>query len=217
VGTAAAAALGIAISPISLLAVAALLGSAGTTRTALAFVAGGAIAVGAIAAIVVVAAARTLEGSLDSSLAFMQLGVAAVLVLLLVLHLRMREGETASTRLLAAIDGVRPRVALLFGAAMVGVNPKNLALTLAGAAAILELDQSGGRQAMALVGFTAIAVSLLVLEVTAYAVAPARAAALLERGRTFTVRHERIVVNGVLLALALLFFTRGLLDLWRGT
>jgi threonine/homoserine/homoserine lactone efflux protein len=215
VGTAAAAALGIAISPIPLLAVAALLGSAGTTRTALAFVAGEALAVGAIAAIVVVVAARTLEGSLDSSLAFMQLGVAAALVLLLVLHLRMSEDETASTRVLAAIDGVRPRVALLSGAAMVGVNPKNLALTLAGAAAILELDQSGGRQAMALVGFTVIAVSLLVLVVTAYALAPARAAALLARGRTFTLRHERIVVNGVLLALALLFFTRGLLDLWR--
>jgi threonine/homoserine/homoserine lactone efflux protein len=195
--------------------VAALLGSAGTTRTALAFVAGEALAVGAIAAIVIVAAARTLEGSLDSSLAFMQLGVAAVLVLLLVLHLRMSEDETASTRVLAAIDGVRPRVALLSGAAMVGVNPKNLALTLAGAAAILELDQSGGRQAMALVGFTAIAVSLLVLEVMAYALAPVRAAALLGRARTFTLRHERVVVNGVLVAFAVLFFTRGLLDLLR--
>jgi len=107
------------------------------------------------------------------------------------------------------------RVALLSGAAMMGVNPKNLALTVAGAAAILELDQSGGRKAMALVVFTAIAVSLLVLEVMAYALAPVRAAGLLGRARTFTLRREGVVVNGVLVALAVFFFTRGLLDLLK--
>jgi threonine/homoserine/homoserine lactone efflux protein len=215
VGTASAAALGIAISPIPLLAVAALLGSTGTTRTAAAFVAGETLAVGAIAAAVVVVGAGALEGSLGSTLAIMQLAVAGVLVLLLVAHLRMGGDETASTRVLSALDGVRPRVALLTGMAMVGVNPKNLALTLVGAAAILELDQSGGLQAIAVIGFTVIAVSLLVVEVAAYALAPARAAAVLARGRSFTLRHERVVVNGVLLALALLFFARGLLDLLR--
>lgn len=68
---------------------------------------------------------------------------------------------------------------------------------------------------MALAGFTAIAVSLLVLEVMAHALAPVRAAGLLGRARTFTLRHEGVVVNGVLVALAVLFFTRGLLDLLK--
>ena len=44
---------------------------------------------------------------------------------------------------------------------------------------------------------------------------PRRAARLLARGREFTLQHERIVVNVVLLGLALLFLTRGLLDLSR--
>jgi threonine/homoserine/homoserine lactone efflux protein len=98
---------------------------------------------------------------------------------------------------------------------MVGVNPKNLALALAGGAAILELDQTGGLAAVTVFVFTTLAVSLLIVEIAAYALSPERGAALLARGRDFTLRHERVVVNVVLLGLALLFVTRGLLDLLR--
>lgn len=214
-GTASAAALGIAVSPIPALAVAALLGSSGALRTAAAFVAGEALAVGAIAALVVVVAAGSLEASLESTLAFMQIGIGALLLLLLIAHARATRDVPASARVLAALDGVRPPAAFVSGVAMVAVNPKNLALALAGGAAILELDQTGSLDAVTVVAFAALAVSLLVAEVAAYALSPERAARLLAGGRAFTLRHERVVVNVVLLGLGVLFLVRGTLDLLR--
>ena len=181
-GTASAAAFGIAVSPLPALAVAALLGSSGSLRAASAFVAGEALAVGAIVAVVVVVAAGSLEDSLDSTLAVMQLGIAALLALLLVAHSRRARDKPASTRVLAALDGVGPRVAFVSGAAMVVVNPKNLALALAGGAAILELDQTGGLNVVTVVVFTAVTVSLLIAEVVAYALTPHASARLLGAG-----------------------------------
>jgi threonine/homoserine/homoserine lactone efflux protein len=212
-GTASAAALGIAVSPLPALAVAALLGSSGALRAASAFVAGEALAVGAVAALVVLLAAGSLEGSLDSTLALVQLAIAAILVLLLIAHRRASQRESASGRVLATLDSVSAPVAFLSGVAMVAVNPKNLALALAGGAAILQLDQTGAASIATLLVFTAVAVSLLVAELLAYALSPRRATDVLNRGRELTLRHERVVVTVVLLALAVLLFTRGLLDL----
>jgi len=203
------------VSPIPALAVAALLGSSCSLRAAAAFVAGEAFAVGAIVTLVVVVAAGSLDDSLDSTLAVMQLGIAALLALLLVAHSRRTRDEPASTRVLAALDGVGSPVAFVSGAAMVAVNPKNLALALAGGAAILELDQTDGSNVVTVLVFTAVAVSLLIAEVLAYALMPHASARLLARGRELILRHERVVVNTVLLGLSLLFLIRGLLDLLR--
>jgi len=203
------------VSPIPALAVASLLGSSGSLRAASAFVAGEAFAVGAIVTVIVVVAAGSLDDSLGSTLAVMQLAIAALLALLLVAHSRRAQEEPASTRILAALDGVGLSVAFVSGAAMVVVNPKNLALALAGGAAILELDQTGSSNVVNILVFTAVAVSLLSAEVVAYALMPRTTAWLLARGRELTLRHERVVVNAVLLSLSLLFFMRGLLDLLR--
>lgn len=211
---AAAAALGIALSPLPLLAVAALLGSPGTTRTATAFVAGETVTIAAIAATVVAVTTRQLDaGTLDPTFAVLQLAVAAVLAALLVVHALRRESPARAARLLDALDGVRPAVAFGAGVLLVALNPKNLALTLAGAAAIVDLDRSAGLELAAVAAFTGLAVSVLAVAVACYAVAPARAGKLLARGRGLLLRRERVVVAVVLGALAALFLVRGLVDL----
>jgi threonine/homoserine/homoserine lactone efflux protein len=214
-GTVITAALGIAVSPLPALAVAALLGSSGTLRAASAFVAGEALAVGTIAALIVAIAANSLKSSLESTLALMELGVAVLLALLLVAHLRMGQDKAASARVLAALDGIRPQVAFACGVGMVALNPKNFALTLAGGTAILELDQTGGLNAAAVIAFTTVAVSLLIAEVVAYGLAPRHAAMMLARARELMLRHERTVATAILLVLILFFSTRGLFDLLR--
>jgi len=205
------------VSPIPAIAVAALLGTEGALRAASAFVVGEAVAVGAIAAIVVAASAGSAKESLGFALAFIQLGIAALLVLLLIAHLRLGRDKPASQRMLAGLDGaaVRTPVAFASGAAMVAVNPKNLALALAGGTAILQLDAAWSVRAAIVVAFTALAVSLLTAEVVAYALSPRRAASLLARGRAVVLQHERRVVSAVLLGLAVLFVTLGLLGLRR--
>ena len=214
--TAGAAALGIAVSPIPVLAVAALLGSH-TVRTAFAFVAGEAVAVGAVAALVVAASAGSLGDSLHSTLSFMQLAIAALLVLLWIAHRRRSRDDAAAGRVLARLDetGVRPSAAFATGAALVALNPKNFALALAGGAAILDLDTGWSVNVLTVLAFTALAISVLTAEVVAYALWPRRAASLLARGREAAMRHERVVVTVVLLGLALLFFMLGLRGLLR--
>ena len=217
VGTAGAAAFGIAVSPIPAITVAALLGTEGPLRAASAFVAGQAIGIFTVVAIVVAASADSLGNSLHSALGAVQLGISAILALLLIAHLRRGRDRSASSHLLASLDGVvvRPGVAFVSGVAMVGVNPKNLALAFAGAAAIVDLDASWGANAVTVVAFTALASSILLAEVLAYRLAPRRTASLLARGRAGVMRHERGVVTAVLLGLALLFFTLGLATLLR--
>lgn len=213
--TAGVAALGIALSPIPAIAVAALLGTGGRLRAASAFVAGEAVGIFAVVAVVVAASADSLRDSVHSTLAFLQLGIAALLALLLIAHLRRGRGKPATARVLAALDGIvaRPGVAFVSGAAMVAVNPKNLALALAGAAAIVDLNVTWGVSAVTVVVFTVLAVSLLTAEVLAYRLAPRRSASLLARGRAGVMRHERSVVSAVLLGLTLIFLTLGLAGL----
>jgi hypothetical protein len=92
------------VSPIPALAVAALLGSSGRLRTASAFVAGEALTIGAIAALVVVLAADSAESAVESALAFLQLGVGILLALLFLAHRRAARREPASSRMLPALD-----------------------------------------------------------------------------------------------------------------
>ena len=216
-GTAGAAAFGIAVSPIPAVAVAALLGTTSPLRAASAFVAGQGVGIFAVVTIVVVASADSLGNSLHSALAFMQLGIAAILTLLLIAHLRRNREQSASSHVLASLDGlvVRPGAAFVSGVAMVGVNPKNLALALAGGAAIVDLDATWSVDAVTVAAFTVLASSLLIAEVLAYRLAPRRSASLLAQGRASVMRHERGVVTAVLLGLALLFFTLGLATLLR--
>ena len=217
-GTAGAAAFGIAVSPIPAITVAALLGTEGPLRAASAFVAGQAIGIFTVVALVVAASADSLGHSLHSALAAVQLGIAAILGLLLFAHVLRGRDRSASSHLLASLDGVvvvRPGVAFVSGVAMVGINPKNLALALAGAAAIVDLDATWSVNAVTVVAFTLLASSILLAEVLAYRLAPRRSASLLARGRARVMRHERGVVTAVLLGLALLFFTLGLATLLR--
>ena len=170
--------------------------------------------VAAIAATVVAVTTRQLDaGTLDPTFAVLQLAVAAVLAGLLVVHALRRESPARAARLLDALDGVRPAVAFAAGVLLVALNPKNLALTLAGAAAIVDLDRSAGLELAAVAAFTGLAVSVLAVAVGCYAVAPARAGVLLARGRGLLLRRERVVLAVVLGGLAALFLVRGLVDL----
>jgi hypothetical protein len=94
---------------------------------------------------------------------------------------------------------------------MVAVNPKNLALTLAGAAAIAQLGYSAGGQAASVIGFTAIAVSLLVGLLLLASAFPHQAAVLLGRAQAAVFARERVLVAVILSALAVFFLLRGAL------
>lgn len=208
-----AAALGIALSPLPVLFQIALLGTSRPARNAVAFISGEAFAVAAIAVLVVaiVSDEDGTEGPLERPLSALEVVVGVLFLALLVVHLRRPRREGERPRWSTVLDRVGPRGAFAGGLAMVVLNPKNLALTLAGAASIAQLGYSAGGQAAGIAGFTAVAVSCLVALLLVAVAFPERSAVLLARAQAAVFAHERVLVSGVLGVLGVFFLLRGLL------
>lgn len=206
-----AAALGIALSPLPFLLEVALLGSSRPTRNAIAFISGEAFAVAVIAAfaVVLVSDGEGTAGRLERPLSGLELVVGALFAVLLVVHLRRRRRDDLPPRWSTVLDRVGPRGAFAGGLAMVVVNPKNLALTLAGAASIAQLGYSAGGRAASVAGFTAVAVSFLVGVLVLVAAFPERSGELLGRMQAAVYASERVLVGAVLGVLAVFFLLRG--------
>ena len=205
------AALGIALSPIPILFMVGLLGASGPGRSAIAFASGEAVAVCSLLAATVFLFddAGGGEGSLGSLATGLELTIGALLLVLLAAHLRRARGPRDWSSL-SLLERVGPRAAFAAGLGMVLVNPKNLALTLAGAAAILELASSSGARIGTFAIFTGAAVSLLTLLIVASAMFPRPASVVLGRGRELVLERERVVVTVLLAALGGFFLLRGL-------
>lgn len=206
------AALGIALSPLPFLLAVALLGASRSTQAATAFVTGEALAVGTItaAAVFLVPAEEGAGSALGMSLATIEIVIGAALALLLVVHAR-RSRARRTPEWWSRLGRVGLRTAFGGGLAMVVLNPKNLALTLGGAAAILELGESAGTRAVTALAFTASAVSLLVAVLAAATAFPERAGTVLDRVQAFLLAHERGLVTVLLGTLATFYLARGVL------
>jgi Sap, sulfolipid-1-addressing protein len=204
-----AAAIGIGLSPLPFVLAIALLGSSRPIGNALAFVSGEALAVGGIATLAVVLAAGETGGSFETLVSTLEIVVGACLAALLVVHLRRRPLKDGAPAWSSFLDTVGPRTAFAGGVAMIAVNPKNLALTLAGAASIVQLGYSAGGQAASVLTFTVVAVSALLVLLGVAVALPTTSAAALRRAETFVFAHERVLVGALLGALAAFFLLRG--------
>ena len=111
---------------------------------------------------------------------------------------------------MANLDSINPGNALLLGSALSGVNPKNLALTLAAAASIAQAGLSGGDSAAAIAVFvllgslTVAGPTLFFLLATSRAVGPLNSAKdLMTRYNTalmlvlFLVLGAKLIGNGI--------------------
>jgi len=211
-GALAFAALGIALSPLPFVLAVALLGTGSSPRTAAAFVTGQALAVGTVsaAAVFLVPVDEETDDSLGTSLGLVELTVGVLIALLRVAHLR-RSSSARSAGWWSRLARVGPRAAFGGGLAMVVVNPKNLALTLAGAAAIIQLSSSTRVQAAGVVTFATLAVAVLLLVVLSVMAFPQRSRTILDRVHGFVLDHERTLVTILLGAVATFFVARGAL------
>jgi Sap, sulfolipid-1-addressing protein len=207
------AAIGIALSPLPFLLALALVGPDGVLIRAAAFVGGEALAVGAVCAAAVFALRRQdMDGGvMPSAVGLLELAIGCFVALLLGAHLK-RTGREGAPRWHAVIDSVDAGKAFAAGAAMIVVNPKNLALTLVGATAILEFGSSTRGQVTGVLTFTAASVSVLAALLVLARAFPRRARSVLDHLRSFTVEHERLLVAVLLGVLAAFFLVRGAAD-----
>ena len=207
-------AIGVAISPVPIIVVILMLGTASAGRTGPAFAAGWVAGLVIVSVIVLVVA----DGASDPDSATSD-GVDWLKVLLGFLFIAMAArqwrsrprgaGEPEMPKWMAAIDTFSPAKCVGLGAALSGVNPKNLALTAASAASIAQAGLSGGDAAVATAVFVVLGSLTVVGPVLYYVAASDRATGPLATVKEFLAAHNTAIMIVVLLVLGVKLLGQG--------
>jgi threonine/homoserine/homoserine lactone efflux protein len=211
-------AVGIAISPIPIIAAILMLLSPKAKGTSLGFLFGW--LVGIIAAIVVFTLlSSVLPQPADgpSTVAgVIKIVLGALLLLLAVRQWRSRPGDgeqAALPKWMAAIDTMTPAKALVLGFILAAVNPKNL-LMAASAGLVVGGASLSLRQEIAVIAvFTVIAASTVLGPVIAYLAASAKMAEPLERLRNWLVDNNATIMAVLLLVIGVSVVGQGIASL----
>lgn len=201
------AAVGIAISPIPIVAVVLMLVSARGRANGPAFLAGWIAGIAGLGAVVLVAASAiggSDDGQPASWVSWLKLALGLAL-----LHLaykqwrgRPRDGAEATTpKWMDAVDHFSPPKAAGAGFALSALNPKNLVLTIAGVAAIAEAGLPAGEQAVALAVFTVIASLGAAVPVVLFFALGERSAEPLGRLKTWMTQNSAVIMTVLLLVI----------------
>jgi threonine/homoserine/homoserine lactone efflux protein len=211
-------AVGIAISPIPIIAAILMLLSPKAKGTSLGFLFGW--LVGIIAAIVIFTLlssvlAQPADG--PSTLAsVIKIVLGALLLLLAVKQWRNRpaKGEQAALpKWMAAIDTMTPAKALVLGFLLAAVNPKNLLMAASAGLVVGGASLSLGQTIAVIAVFTVIAASTVLGPVIAYLAASAKMAEPLERLREWLVDNNAAIMAVLLLVIGVSVVGKGIASL----
>ena len=193
-------AIGVAISPVPIIAVILMLLAPHAGGTSAGFL------IGWVAGIVVVTTVFVLlAGVIDPSdggpspvIAWVKLVLGLLLVAMAVGQFRKRPRageEPVLPGWMAAIDKVTPVRAVGLGAALSGINPKNLGLCLAAGSTIGGAGLGTGATVVAVTVFTVLAAATVALPVLAYAVASDRMRAPLDALHGWLVQENAVIMG----------------------
>jgi threonine/homoserine/homoserine lactone efflux protein len=201
-------AVGVAISPMPIVAVVLMLVTAKGRVNGPAFLGGWLVGIGAVGALLLLLASggdAVENGAPATWVEWLKL-VLGVLLLLVALRQwrgRPRGGEEpAAPRWMTALEGFGPIKAAGAGTLLSAVNPKNLLLIVAGATAIAETGISAGEQAVTLVVFVLIASLGVGAPVVLYFALGDGSRATLERLETWMARNNAVIMSVLLLVLS---------------
>jgi hypothetical protein len=196
-------AIGVALSPVPIIAVVLMLTTSRARANGPAFVLGWLLGLGVVGA-VVLALAGPGEASESGQPATwvswvkLLLGVLLLLVAARQFRGRPREGEEAPLpKWMGAIERFKAGAALGGGAALAGANPKNLLLAIGGAAAIAQTGIAGGQQVIAYAVFAVIGTLGVAAPVVIYFAMGRRSAEVLGRLKDW-MGHNNAVIMSVL-------------------
>jgi threonine/homoserine/homoserine lactone efflux protein len=181
---------GVALSPIPIIAVVLMLGTPRGRANGPAFVLGwviGLAVVGAIVLAVAGGAGANEDAEPATWVDVVKIAVGVLLVLVAVRQWRSRPRRDAEAELpgwMRTIDTFTPTRSLAIAAGLSGVNPKNLLLTVGAATAIAQTDISTGEQAIALAVFILVGTLGPGIPVAIYFVLGDRARRLLDDLKT---------------------------------
>ena len=199
-------AVGVALSPVPIIAVILILGTPKARSNGPAFAVGWVVGLVIVSVVVVLLAGDADDPDSGSSTTVdvikLLFGALFLVMALQQWRTRPRDGATAPMpKWMQTIDGFTPGKSLLLGAALSGVNPKNLALTLAAAASIAQAGLDSGGTAVSIAVFVVIG-SLTVAGPVVFAmIAKDRATAPLASIKQFMSDHNAVIMMVVLLVL----------------
>ena len=192
-------AVGVALSPIPIVAVVLML----TTRRARVngplFIAGwlaGLAIVGAIALSIADPADASSSGAPATWVSWLKVVIGAALLLVAArqFHTRPRSGDRVELpKWIGRVDEIKPLQAAGLGVVMGGLNPKNLLLAAAAAAAIAQTGISGGAQAIAYAVFALVGTLGVGTPVAIYVAMGARSEKPLSELKDWMAQHNAVI------------------------
>ena len=201
-------AVGIALSPIPIIAVVLMLTSHRAKVNGPAFVAGWLLGLGIVGAIVLSLAGpagASKSGSPATWVSWIKIVLGVLLLLVAARQFRSRphgDEQPQMPKWMTTIDKTTPVAAVGLAAVMSGANPKNLLLAVAGAAAIAGTGISGGEQAIAYLIFVLIATLGVGIPVGIYFAMGARSQTLLAGLKDWMSAHNAVIMSVLCLIIA---------------
>jgi threonine/homoserine/homoserine lactone efflux protein len=200
-------AIGVAISPVPIIAIVLMLGTPRAGSTGPAFAVGwlaGLSLVGTVVLLVASGNATQDDGGPATWTSTLELvfGTLFLVIAARTWRSRPRPGHEAEMpRWMQAIDTFSTGKAFGVGVLLSGVNPKNLALTVAAATAIAQTEVPGGEQAIALAVFVLLGSLTILAPVAIYFAMGARAAVILDGLKSWMAAHNAAIMTVLLLVL----------------
>ena len=200
-------AIGVAISPVPIIAIVLMLGTPRARSNgpafALGWIAGLTIAGGALLALAS-GNAQEADGDPETWVDIVKLAFGALFLFLAARTWRSRPRavqDAAMPKWMQAIDTFTAGKSLGFGVLLSGLNPKNLALTAAAATAIAQTGVSGGEAAGALAVFILVGSLSIVGPVVVYFAMGAKGAVILDEIKQWMAAHNAAIMTVLLLVL----------------
>ena len=208
-------AIGVALSPIPIIAVVVLLTSSRARSLGPVFVLGwllGLVVVGAIVLVVVGPSGAGSSGQRTRWVSWVMIVLGVLLLVAAGRHLRGTRGgeQVPLPAWMGAIDRLNPAVVLGGGVVLGGVRPRSLLLVVGGAVAIAQTGIGGGQQAVAYAVFAGIATIGVAVPVVIYFAMGTRSAELLGRFKGWMRRHNAVILAVVLLVIGVTLIGDGI-------
>lgn len=201
-------AVGIALSPIAIVAVVIMLTTPRAARNGPAFLLGwlaGLAVIGVILLIIGGTLGISQSGTPAAWASWLDIALGLLLILVGVHEFRSRPRGQDTPPMpgwMARVDRFSPAGALGLGALLAGVNPKNLLLAAGGAAAIAQTAIAGGQQAIAYLVFAVVATAGVAAPVVIYLALRKRSAEALGRLKDWMSRENAVILSVLCLLIA---------------
>jgi threonine/homoserine/homoserine lactone efflux protein len=199
-------AIGVALSPVPIIAVILMLATPQARRNGPAFAIGWLLGLTAVSVIVLMVAGGADEPDSGASTTVdvvqLAIGLLFLAMALKQWRARPRAGETqAMPAWMSSIDRFTPGKSLGLGVLLSGVNPKNLALTMAAAASIAQAGLDGAETAIVVAVFVILGSLTVAGPVAYYLVAGDTAGAPLASIKEFMTDNNAVIMMVILLVL----------------